>query len=261
MKGSHLVSLVIPALLFSACGSPTTPTFNTINVNSTADFLLVGNSETFTAMVNKSDGTTASLGTGAIWGTDAAIVATVGSSTGTVSPLSAGMVTVYVDYQSVRGKKLMRVIPQFQGSWSGAWVKQGCSESGGFVGSGFCDGLSSGGLTMAFTQNRDQISGAVVIGSVPVSASGSIAVDGTLTLAGTTTTTTTSGTFTTAITSWNTLAANGGQTGSFVFTVTLAGTVGQAIMTAGLSNVLKTANAVPPVAFPNRSLAERLGAR
>jgi hypothetical protein len=130
------VLVVISVGALSACsGTPTapaatpTPTPTSITVASANTHLFLGQAETFTATLTMSDGTTQPL-TGGTWGTDAAGVATAGATTGLVTSVGSGDVTVFVDAQGIRGTKRIRVVPEYQGIWTGTYTVDTCTHSG-----------------------------------------------------------------------------------------------------------------------------------
>jgi hypothetical protein len=102
-----------------------------------------------------------------------------------------------------------------QGVWSGTWNRQACSETGAAVGVG-CNALpTSGGLRITLTQSTTAVQGALEIGIVQVSVSGTIATAGALTLAG-------SGRLQAAtvnVSDWSTVAAGTVMTGAFSYIV------------------------------------------
>lgn len=181
-KRSWLVCLALSA----ACGDagspgPTAPSLPSVTSITVAgnDLLLVGNSETFTAVGN----------TGALknplWGSDAPAVATVDALTGLVTAVAKGTATIFVDANGVRGTMLVRTLPNFGGSWHGVFQETACESSGDFVRWNSCDSywdLASGPLSLTFTQNRDRVSGR--FGS-SLEVSGVVSSSGTLSLTGT----------------------------------------------------------------------------
>lgn len=68
---------------------------------------------------NFSDGTTQAVTTGA-WGSEQTTIATVDGSTGRVTVVSSGDATIFVNFEGVRGTKLIAVRPNYQGNWLGS---------------------------------------------------------------------------------------------------------------------------------------------
>jgi hypothetical protein len=169
-----VLSVVSAFVVLSSCGGgggPTAPTATSITINSTSAFLMLGQTETFTATVNFSNGTTQPV-TGGTRGSDAAAVATVGASTGLVTTVKSGDVTIFVDAQGIRGTKKITVVPNYQGTWSGLYVVNSCSQTGGFATTyKFCVSVFPVGTTapVAFlnlTQTGGTVTGQTLLGSV-----------------------------------------------------------------------------------------------
>ena len=141
--------------LFTACGDdgpPTAPGPTGINVTG-SDLVLVGNSETFVAAGN-TGGLTAPR-----WGSDAPTVATVDAGTGLVTAVGRGLATIFVDANGLRGTRLIRVVPNFGGDWSGSYTMIECQSTADPT---FCSWNPPGAtnpLSMSFTQSRDIVLG------------------------------------------------------------------------------------------------------
>jgi len=136
--------------LISGCGgggSPAaaTPTATSITINSTGTQLFLGATETFSATVTLSNGTTQVV-TAGTWSVDAPSVASV-SQGGLVTGIASGEVTVILDFQGARGTKRITVRPNYQGSWVGSYAISTCSQSGQIA--TFVDGCTS-----TFTSGR-----------------------------------------------------------------------------------------------------------
>lgn len=151
--------------LASACGgsdSPTaptptpTPTTSSVSVTFPAGgTIFLGGTVQFEARETLSNGTTR-VATTATWGSDATGVATV-SPTGLVTAVSAGQATIFADVNP-RGALLIRVFPNFGGSWAGSEVVASCVDSEAFE--GFCDVFPTGGVfthRSMFTQTEASV--------------------------------------------------------------------------------------------------------
>jgi uncharacterized protein YjdB len=98
---SSVVMAAVLALFAVACGSSTSPsTVSTIAITGTAP--AVGATSQFSAMATLSDGTTLDVTTVSTWVSSDTAEAVV-SSTGLVTAVAAGTVTVQATYQSVTG--------------------------------------------------------------------------------------------------------------------------------------------------------------
>jgi hypothetical protein len=183
---------VVAALgLLSACGggggtTPTpTPTPTSITITSTGASLYLGATETFTATLTLSNGTTQAV-TGGAWSSDATAVATVGASTGAVLGVANGEVTIIVDSQGVRGTKRIRVVPKYQGIWSGTYTVNSCVQTGDFVAEDLCGTPFNVGNTLSaainfFTQSVAALTGQTLVGSLfSESFTATVAANGTL---------------------------------------------------------------------------------
>lgn len=127
-------------------------------------------------------------------------------------------------------------VPNFQGQWSGTWVRQQCTETGSAVGQ-FCAGLTGGGLTLTLTQSGTSAQGSLVTGIFQFSVSGPIGATGALTLTGQGTAF--GGTLT--LNNWQSQIIGTTMTGSFSFSVqSSSGTpVGSASVIATLQGVVR----------------------
>lgn len=182
--------LVLVSVVMAACGgssptAPATPTATSITVNSASTHLFLGNSETFTATVTLSNGTTQVL-TGGTWSSDASAVATVVAGTGAVTAVASGEVTIIVDAQGVRGTKRIRVVPSYQGIWVGTYTVNSCVQSGDFVAANLCGttlivGSNTLQAGLNLTQSIGAITGQTRLGGIFSDAlTGTVNMDGSL---------------------------------------------------------------------------------
>ena len=257
-----VLCVVSAFLMLSSCGGsngPTGPTVTSITVTSTSGFVMLGQTETFTATINFSNGTTQAV-TGGAWGSDAPTVATVNATTGLVTTVRSGDVTIFVDAQGARGSKRITVVPNYAGIWAGSYVVNNCTQTGQWpavingCGTVFTVGAT---LPVAFnlTQNGGTITGQTAIGSnfsgqfsTTAIANGALSFNATVL----------DGTFSLAQ-AWQLNQAVAGQlTGSAVQTWTDTSLPGQMVVTTTLVSVTK-ASAMPfamsTEAVPGSSLA------
>lgn len=215
-----------------------TPTPTSITVSSAGTHLFLGSTETFTATVTLSNGTTQAV-TGGTWSTDATGVATVGSSTGAVLGVASGEVTVIVDSQGIRGTKRIRVLPGYQGIWFGNYAVTACTQAGDFASEDLCGtpfvlgSVWSAGLN--FTQTVGAITGQTLLGSLfSEQVAGTVEANGSLTFQVAATIPDTAIRVTQA---WQLNIAQAGQiTGTLTQTWTATGLTGQAVVATTLSN-------------------------
>ncbi|MEO7890997.1 MAG: Ig-like domain-containing protein [Vicinamibacterales bacterium] len=213
-----------------------TPSTSSIAVNSTGTTLFLGSAETFTAVSTLSNGTTqATTGT---WTSDAQAIATV-DGTGRVSGVASGDATISVDAGGVRGSKRIRVLPNYQGSWLGNYIIDGCSSIGPSPWTTACSlGFPNGKsftLAFQFTQANGIVSGTAAQNAVLSNQfSSSVQGNGAVTAQAVGNLGTTSSSQT-----WNLQSTTDGRiagTLRFVYTDTSVA-VGSATVTATLSNV------------------------
>ncbi len=186
---SPAVVCMVACMGAAACGgggskgspaAPSSPVATSITVTAPSEMLKLGRSETFTASATMSDGSARPV-VGGVWGGDAPSVATVEASTGRVTGIGPGMVTVFVDYQGQRGTKLTRVVPDFHGWWSGSYFVEGCTATGAWADERTCDDVSAGEVLPAdlvFWQDSDAIDGFLYLGSIEGNGRGTIEVAG-----------------------------------------------------------------------------------
>lgn len=179
-------------LSISCCKkSPTTPdvpvpTTQSITVTSSSDLLHIGTSEVFTATATMSDGSSKVV-TGGVWGGDNSNVATVEAATGQITIVGSGMVSIFVDYQGKRGSKLIRGIPNYQGTWTGSYSIVSCTCSGDFRDMDFCSFFPVNQVfptDLNLTQDDDDVQGNFHLGTLVADANGPIQTNGQLLLSG-----------------------------------------------------------------------------
>lgn len=157
----------------------------------------VGGGVQATAVATFSNGSTSPVASG--FGTDAPSVATVNSS-GSVTGVSIGDVTIFVDYQGMRASKRVHVLPGYSGVFVGTYAVGTCVSTGGFFSTNpaenFCTDFSPGRMLQIAEQNTQSadlttltglfaLGGAQGTGTGTTSASGVLSYSGTF-LAGTT---------------------------------------------------------------------------
>jgi hypothetical protein len=148
--------------------------------------LYIGISETFTATVTMSDGSTKAV-IGGVWGGDNPNVATVEAATGRVTIVGSGSVSIYVDYQGRHGTKVIRGLPNYQGAWVGSYVIVSCTHSGDLAGINFCSYFPVNYVfptDLNLTQDRDRVQGRFYLGTLGADAIGPVQGDGQLLLTG-----------------------------------------------------------------------------
>jgi len=122
-------------------------------------------------------------------GEDQPGVATIDANTGVVTGIGTGRVTIWADNAGGHTTRLLRVLPSYNGSWTGSYTLLSCQSTAGFASAGFCGSFFQGQiLSIAFqmTQSRDSVTGAFALGSLQGTLnSGVVNEDGSLPLSGT----------------------------------------------------------------------------
>ncbi len=133
----------------------------------------------------------AATGGGTIrWGGDNPQVATVDQTSGRITGVGNGRVTIWAENEGGRTTRLLRGLPSFAGSWLGSWVVEGCTANGVFSIIRTCDELPTGSnrpLGLSLTQTEDRISsGSILFGGLTGTTSATtVAEDGQARLAAT----------------------------------------------------------------------------
>ena len=125
------------------------------------------------------------------WGGDAPGVATIDQTTGLVTGVGNGRVTIWAENEGGRTTRLLRGLPSFAGSWVGNYTIQNCQSSVVFAQLNFCGTTFSIGQSAPMNlinvvQTDDRITSAgVALGSiVGTLTTGSVGEDGQVRLTG-----------------------------------------------------------------------------
>ena len=165
-------SIVLFALGLCACDSATGPSkvseapSTQSVVISLATPLVVGGSAQATAVATLSNGTTQPITTGFL--SDTPTVAMV-SDGGVVTPVEAGAANIYVVSGGRQGTKNIRVVPSFDGRWSGSYYVTECSQTGDFAAARLCDSFPVNRVlpyNLALSQSGESVSGTGYLGSL-----------------------------------------------------------------------------------------------
>ena len=232
------------ALALAACGSsgggsaPTTPTPTvtglTISGTAVIDLMKLRATDRWTATATLSTGTTQAVT--ATWSTDNSAVATV-DTTGTVTAVGPGQVNVIADYQGQRAVKLVRVVPDYGGHWTGQFASTGCQVTGDFQ-SDWCGRVSGvAPVTFDLIQTRDIVSGNWTLLDLSGVFDGGIAQPGTLSLTGAVY----QGPAKIDVTNWQSISTdNRTMTGHFSLVWTVPGLAGSARVDVEIRNCTKS---------------------
>ena len=146
----------------------------------------VGATVNATATAQLSSGTAAPITSG--FTSDASAVATV-TSAGAITGVSIGDVSITVTYQGFTASKKVRVLPNYNGTYSGSYTIDTCTETGAFATEGLCAQFAAHAtLPLAFLNQQSAdlttISGQFALGSLVGTGTGAISSTGVLTYAG-----------------------------------------------------------------------------
>jgi hypothetical protein len=242
-----VLSVVSAFVVLASCGgggstgpSPTpTPTPASISITSTGTVMAQGQVENFSASLVLSNGSTQALTTGT-WGTDTPAVATVNPTSGLVTAVGRGEVTIFVDAQGLRGTKRITVTQSYAGFWSGSYLVTACTPSGNIEFNDVCEVLpvaSTQPIAFELTHIGTTVAGRTAVGgliSSPFAATP--AANGALTF-------TAVALFegVTISQAWQmNINQAGGLTGTVVQTWTATGLVGQTVLAGTLVTVTKS---------------------
>jgi hypothetical protein len=151
------VVLVLSLIVLTSCGGGSggstapTPSAQAPTITTPNTMIFVGQTVQFSA-----------TGGSIRWGGDAPSVATIDQTTGRVTGVGTGRVTIWAENEGGRTTRLLRGLPSFAGNWQGNWVVQGCTENGIFAVLHTCRSFPSGGsrsLGMTINQTDDRITG------------------------------------------------------------------------------------------------------
>jgi len=165
--------LFIALLLASvaACGDdkPTAPSPTTTAVTvAVSSPVRMGQTTQATGTEALSDGQTRSITSG--WLSDAPAVASV-SNSGLVTGIANGRATIYVAPGGRQGQQAVRVVPDYQGRWSGGLRVTSCIETGVFADVDFCDESPVGATysyALSLSQSGEQMTAVVDYGAPAV---------------------------------------------------------------------------------------------
>ncbi|TAK16591.1 MAG: hypothetical protein EPO35_05020 [Acidobacteria bacterium] len=215
----------------------------------------VGGAVQATSTATFSNGGTTPIATG--FGTDTPSVAT-STSSGTITGVAIGDVTIFVDYLGMRASKRVHVLPAYGGVLVGTYKVTSCSQSEGFATADFCQPFNAlPTLSIAFsnTQSADltTLTGQFALGQSVGLGSGTVASNGTLTYSGALV----GGTERMELRNFaGTSPAPGRMVGSFEQVWTNSATTGQAVVTCANMDVTRTSSALASFSGP---LAARSG--
>jgi hypothetical protein len=231
-------------------------------ITSTTDLLKIAQSETFTLTATMSDGGTRPV-TGT-WRSESSAVANVDTN-GRVTGVGSGETAISAEANGARATpRTIRVLPDYQGRWSGDWRLAGCTPDGDWARSDICrelpvDTLLPFGLTL--TQNRDTAAGTVTLDDVAGPVQGSIRLPGQLGVGGMFAITDQGITIDATVTDWETTTIdNQRMTGRFALVFRAAGLQGSVRFDGELRIVAKSVATTLVAGGRQRQLRQALAA-
>jgi hypothetical protein len=257
----HHVVAVLGLLCLAGCGgdSPSggpgpgpSPTPTGITIAPGTTFLRVNQTETFTATMTMSNGSTQPVQPS--WQSDNTSVLTF-EGTGTARGRSNGTATIIASSQGLSSTRLIRVTPDFQGTWTGDYQISRCDATKEYQEIDFChaeDGFAPGRIfpvAFRFTHERDSVSGAVTLGQIEGTANGAIDANGQFAGSGNVPFTAEGVTGLFAMAPLNLTAQGDRLQGRFTITVTFPGVPGQGVFDADLRTVTRTAASSPTLSL------------
>lgn len=186
--------LTIPLILVAACGddkSPSAPSTTTTAVSvAVSSPVRMGQTTQATGTETLSNGQTRSITAG--WLSDAPAVASVTDS-GLVTGLANGRATIYVVTNGRQGQQVVRVVPDYQGSWTGLLRVTSGSQTGIFADIHLCDNFGIGTMysyALGVSQSGEQLTATIDYGAsvvfppvtAPIGADGTSAFTSTVSL-------------------------------------------------------------------------------
>lgn len=133
----HLIALAGLTLLTVACGGDNaapSPTTSAVSVTLTSP-IRIGQSVQATGTATLSSGQSQAVTTG--WQSDVPSVARV-SDAGQVTGVANGRANIFVVSGGRQGQASLRVVPDYQGTWSGRLEVTSCTQTGSWAQINFC---------------------------------------------------------------------------------------------------------------------------
>ncbi len=240
----------------SDSGGGPSPTPQSLTITPGTTILKVDQTEVFSGSVTSSNGQSQTVQP--TWQSDNTTV--LSFEGGAARGRSNGTATIIGTSQGLTAARLIRVATNYQGIWAGDYVIRGCDSSGDFRAAEFCNtenfGYFAGPvLEVAFdlTQDRDEVTGWMFLGSFQGSTHGRVEADGHFTGAGSFTVYASDADVTISVNPVNVNADGNRMTGTFTVSVTATGASGQGVFVAEMKIVARVASGQAPTVTASAS--------
>jgi hypothetical protein len=249
----HILIAGLFVVTLCACGgnkSPTAPDqglhVTSLTLTPGTDFMTVGQTADLSLQATWSNGRQETMqGT---WGSDNTHVATV--SAGHVEALAPGQVTISAECTHGRATRVVRVVPEYRGSWMGAYTVRACTETGDFETEHGCREFEPGSqapIGLRLDRDRDRVSGTLILGGLSGDATGQIDIPGNLALTGSVRYEEQGIAVNVAVSDWATFAERDDMTGRFAETWTATAMSGNMRWECELVSMRRTSQTVQPL--------------
>lgn len=148
--------LLILVILIAGCGGPTIPSPTTLAIAPSDDLLTTKTSVAYNVVGTFPD--SSSRGVDARWVTDNPAVAAV-SANGTVTGVGPGSTTLIATVNGHTTSRVLRVVPDFSGTWNGQSQITGCSSGDPRTCGRCCPNGQMHTISLTLSQARDVASG------------------------------------------------------------------------------------------------------
>ena len=165
---SRLACVVLASTLLVACGddSPVGPSATAASIAvSVSSPLRMGQTSQASGTASRTNGQSQALTAG--WLSDAPGVATT-TDAGLVTGVANGRATIYVISGGQQGQQVIRVVPDYQGRWTGGLRVTACTQTGIFATVNLCDSFPAGftsGYSLALSQAGELMTATADYGS------------------------------------------------------------------------------------------------
>ena len=235
--------------------APAAPTVSAPRIDG-PDAVRTGFTSDYTATATFSNGTTQAV-TPAWSSSDPTVAAVDGN--GRVSGLAHGGITLTATHQGASATKVVPVVANYGGQWSGRFVMRACDQSGVFAAIAYCQNLggvgATGPISLSLTQSgndRAQLSGTISFGGgLMGNATGNVTADGRMVIGANFNVISSGVTFTFRVGGWESrLSGASGMTGRWADNLTAVNVPGNAYTENELQTMTRTSVAEAPSFAP-----------